>query len=155
MDNEAIILNNLPKEENLKFGSFPVLNRQNNITPKAKAVQQVINKPKPVPTQDVRSSILPQTISNDIDPVFNMLVSESQPKLKLNNRRNQINMNQNTFAPAILQPAFLRPTQFKQQPQIVPEIILETHRSISQPQLQAHVQKTESSRNQLYLNPLQ
>merc|ERR1711892_453338 len=140
IDEEAVTSNNLPKKENLKFGSFPVLNRLNDITPKAKAVQQVINKPKPVPTQDVRSSILTQTISNDIDPVFNMIVSESQPKLKLNNRRNQINMNQNTFAPAILQPAFLRPTQFKQPSQIIPEI-LETHRSISQPQLQARVQK--------------
>jgi len=144
IEEEAVTSNNLPKEENLKFGSFPVLNRLNDITPKAKAVQQVINKPKLVPTQDVRSSILPQRISNDIDPVFNMIVSESKPKLKLNNRRNQINQNQNTFAPSnsILQPAFLRPTKFKQQPQIVPEIILETHRTISQPQLQARVQQS-------------
>merc|ERR1711892_251649 len=72
MDNEAIILNSLPKEENLKFGSFPVLNKQNNITPKDKAVQQVINKPIPGLTQDVQSSILPQPISNDIDPAFYM-----------------------------------------------------------------------------------
>merc|ERR1711892_633639 len=140
LEEEAVTSNNLPKEENLKFGSFPVLNRLKDIMPKAKAVQQVINKPKPVPTQDLQPSILPQPISNDIDPVFNMIVSESQPKLKLNNRRNQININQNTFAPAILQPAFLRPTQFKQPSQIIPEI-LETHRSISQPQLQARVQK--------------
>merc|ERR1711892_24122 len=142
IEEEAVTSNNLPKEENLKFGSFPVLNRLNDITPKAKAVQQVINKPKLVPTQDVRSSILPQRISNDIDPVFNMIVSESKPKLKLNNRRNQINQNQNTFAPSnsIIQPAFLRPTQFKQPSQIIPEI-LETHRSISQPQIQARVQK--------------
>merc|ERR1711892_1131463 len=153
IEEEAVTANNLPKEENLKFGSFPVLNRLNDITPKAKAVQQVINKPKPVPTQDVRSSILPQTISNDIDPVFNMIVSESQPKLKLNNRRNQININQNTFAPAILQPAFLRPTQFKQPSQIIPEI-LETHRSISQPQLQARVQKNRIQPKSIVPQPI-
>merc|ERR1711892_1617715 len=153
IEEEALTSNNLPKEENLKFGSFPVLNRLNDITPKAKAVQQVINKPKPVPTQDVRSSILPQTISNDIDPVFNMIVSESQPKLKLNNRRNQINMKQNTFAPAILQPAFLRPTRFKQPSQIIPEI-LETHRSISQPQLQARVQKNRIQPKSIVHQPI-
>merc|ERR1711892_753103 len=142
IDEEAVTSNNLPKEENLKFGSFPVINRLNDISPEAKAVQQVINKPKPVPTQDVQPSILPQPISNDIDPAFNMIVSESQPKLKLNNRRNQIIRNQNTFAPAnsILQPAFLRPTPFKKPSEIIPGI-LETHRSISQPQLQARVQK--------------
>merc|ERR1711892_355788 len=153
IEEEAVTSNNLPKEENLKFGSFPILNRLNDNTPKAKAVQQVINKPKPVPTQDVRSSILPQTISNDIDPVFNMIVSESQPKLKLNNRRNQININQNTFAPAILQPAFLRPTQFKQPSQIIPEI-LETHRSISQPQLQARVQKNRIQPKSIVHQPI-
>jgi len=155
IEEEAVTSNNLPKEENLKFGSFPVLNRLNDITPKAKAVQQVINKPKPIPTQDVRSSILPQTISNDIDPSFNMIVSESQPKLKLNNRRNQINQNQNTFAPAnsILQPAFLRPTQFKQPSQIIPEI-LETHRSISQPQLQARVQKNRIQPKSIVPQPI-
>merc|ERR1711892_1555626 len=153
IEEEAVTSNNLPKEENLKFGSFPVLNRLNDITPKAKAVQQVINKPKPVPTQDVRSSILTQTISNDIDPVFNMIVSESQPKLKLNNRRNQIAQNQNTFAPAISQPAFLRPTQFKQPSQIIPEI-LETHRSISQPQLQARVQKNRIQPKSIVHQPI-
>jgi len=156
IDEEAVTSNNLPKEENLKFGSFPVLNRLNDITPKAKDVQQVINKPKPVPTQDVQPSILPQPMSNDIDPAFKMIVSESQPKLKLNNRRNQVNQNQNTFAPSnsILQPAFLRPTQFKQQPQIVPEIILETHRSISQPQLQARVQKNRIQPQSIVPQPI-
>merc|ERR1711892_222732 len=153
IDEEAVTSNNLAKEENLKFGSFPTLNRLNDITPKAKTVQQVINKPKPVPTQDVQSSILPQPVSNDIDPVFNMIVSESQPKLKLNNRRNQINMNQNTFAPAISQPAFLRPTQFKQPSQIIPEI-LETHRSISQPQLQARVQKNRIQPKSIVHQPI-
>merc|ERR1711892_1177298 len=142
IDEEAVTSNNLPKEENLQFGSFPVINRLNDISPKANAVQQVINKPKPVLTQDVQPSILPQPISKDIDTAFNMIVSESQPKLKLNNRRNQIIRNQNTFAPAnsILQPAFLRPTPFKKPSEIIPGI-LETHRSISQPQLQARVQK--------------
>jgi len=149
IEEEAVTSNNLPKEENLKFGSFPVLNRLNDITPKAKAVQQVINKPKPIPTQDVRSSILPQTISNDIDPSFNMIVSESQPKLKLNNRRNQINQPANS----ILQPAFLRPTQFKQPSQIIPEI-LETHRSISQPQLQARVQKNRIQPKSIVPQPI-
>jgi len=74
-----------------------------------------------------------------------MIVSESQPKLQLNNRRNQINQSQDTFAPAnsILQPAFLKPTQFRQPPQIIPEIILETHQSIGQPQLQARVQQSK------------
>merc|ERR1711892_1596956 len=155
IEDEAVTSNNLPKEENLKFGSFPVLNRPNDITPKAKAVQQVINKPKPVPTLDVQSSILPQTISNDIDPVFNMIVSESQPKLKLNNRRNQINQNRNTFAPvnSILQPAFLRPTKFKQPSQIIPEI-LETHRSISQPQLQARVQQSRIKPQSIVPQPI-
>merc|ERR1711892_1168443 len=155
IEEEAVTSNNLPKEENLKFGSFPVLNRLNDITPKAKAVQQVINKPKLVPTQDVRSSILPQRISNDIDPVFNMIVSESKPKLKLNNRRNQINQNQNTFAPAnsILQPAFSRPTQFKQPSLIIPEI-LETHRSISQPQIQARVQKNRIQPKSIVPQPI-
>merc|ERR1711892_248397 len=155
IEEEALTSNNLPKEENLKFGSFPVLNRLNDITPKAKAVQQVINKPKPVPTLDVQSSILPQTISNDIDPVFNMIVSESQPKLKLNNRRNQINQNRNTFAPvnSILQPAFLRPTKFKQPSQIIPEI-LETHRSISQPQLQARVQQSRIKPQSIVPQPI-
>merc|ERR1711892_809669 len=150
IDEEAVTSNNLPKEENLKFGSFPVINRLNDISPEAKAVQQVINKPKPVPTQDVQPSILPQPISKDIDTAFNMIVSESQPKLKLNNRRNQIIRNQNTFAPAnsILQPAFLRPTQFKQPSQIIPGI-LETHRSISQRQLKPVLSKAESSHNQL------
>merc|ERR1711892_1113463 len=155
IEEEAVTSNNLPKEENLKFGSFPILNRLNDITPKAKAVQQVINKPKLVPTQDVRSSILPQRISNDIDPVFNMIVSESKPKLKLNNRRNQINQNQNTFAPAnsILQPAFSRPTQFKQPSLIIPEI-LETHRSISQPQIQARVQKNRIQPKSIVPQPI-
>merc|ERR1711892_1633976 len=156
IDKEAVTSNNLPKEENLKFGSFPVLNRLNDIKPKAKAVQQVINKPKPVPTQDVQPSILPQPLSNDIDPAFNMIVSESQSKLKLINRRNQINQNQNTFALAnsIVRPAFLRPTQFKQQPQIVPEIILETHRSISQPQLLARVQQNRIKPQSIVPQPI-
>merc|ERR1711892_911818 len=153
IEEEAVTSNNLPKEENLKFGSFPVLNRMNDITPKAKAVQQVINKPKLAPTQDVQPPILPQPISNDVDPAFKMIVSESQPKLKLTNRRNQINMNQNTFAPAILQPAFLRPTQFKQPSQIIPEI-LETHRSISQPQLQARVQKKKIQPKSIVPQPI-
>merc|ERR1711892_738388 len=156
IDEEAVTSNNLPKEENLKFGSFPVLNRLNDIKPKAKAVQQVINKPKPVPTQDVQPSILPQPLSNDIDPAFNMIVSESQSKLKLNNRRNQLNQNQNTFTPAnsILQPAFLRPTQFKQPSQIIPEIILETHRSISQPQLLARVQQNRIKPQSIVPQPI-
>jgi len=155
IDEEAVTSNNLQKEENLKFGSFPVINRLNDISPKAKAVQQVINKPKPVLTKDAQPSILPQTISNDIDTAFNMIVSESQPKLKLNNRRNQINQNQNTFKPAnsILQPAFLRPTQFKKPSEIIPEI-LETHRSISQPQLQARVQKTRIQPQSIVPQPI-
>merc|ERR1711892_1323204 len=156
IDEEAVTSNNSPKEENLKFGSFPVINRLNGISPKAKAVQQVINKPKPVLTKDAQPSILPQTISNDIDTAFNMIVSESQPKLKLNNRRNQVNQNQNTFKPAnsILQPAFLRPTPFKKPSEIIPEIILETHRSISQPQLQARVQQSRIKPQSIVPQPI-
>merc|ERR1711892_447983 len=156
IDEEAVTSNNLPKEEKLKFGSFPVLNRLNDIKPRAKAVQQVINKPKPVPTQDVQPSIIPQPLNNDKDPAFNMIVSESQSKLKLNNRRNQINQNQITFAPSnsVLQPAFLRPTQFKQPSQIIPEIILETHRSISQPQLLARVQQNRIKPQSIVPQPI-
>merc|ERR1712106_1305411 len=79
-----------------------------------------------------------------------MIVSESQPKLKLNNRRNQINQPANS----ILQPAFLRPTQFKQPSQTIPEIILETHRSISQPQFQARVQKTRIQPQSIVHQPI-
>merc|ERR1712106_329835 len=78
-----------------------------------------------------------------------MIVSESQPKLKLNNRRNQINQPANS----ILQPAFLRPTQFKQPSQIIPEI-LETHRSISQQQLQARVQKNRIQPKSIVPQPI-
>ena len=105
MDDEAITSNNLPKEE--IFGSFPVLN---TITPKAKAIQQAQTLP----------TILTQPQSNDIE---------------LDNRRNQINQNQNTFASSnsIVQPAFLKPTKFRfKQPSQI--IIPETQRSIGQPQ---------------------
>merc|ERR1712117_832702 len=44
---DAIKSNNLPKETNLKFGSFPVITRLN--TPKAKDV--LTNKPKPIVIQ--------------------------------------------------------------------------------------------------------
>merc|ERR1711892_937166 len=104
IDDEASTFNNLPKEENFKFGSFPVLNI---ITPKAKAIQ----KAQTLPT------ILPQPHSKDIE---------------LDNRRNQISQNQNTFASSnsIVQPAFLRPTKFKPLSQI---IIPETQRNINPP----------------------
>merc|ERR1711892_1209534 len=104
IDDEASTFNNLPKEENFKFVSFPVLNR---VTPKAKAIQ----KAQTLPT------ILPQPHSKDIE---------------LDNRRNQISQNQNTFASSnsIVQPAFLRPTKFKPLSQI---IIPETQRNINPP----------------------
>merc|ERR1711892_616386 len=104
IDDEASTFNNLPKEENFKFVSFPVLNR---VTPKAKAIQ----KAQTLPT------ILPQPHIKDIE---------------LDNRRNQIRQNQNTFASSnsIVQPAFLRPTKFKPPSQI---IIPETQRNIDPP----------------------
>merc|ERR1711892_1286411 len=93
IDDEASTFNNLPKEENFKFVSFPVLSR---VTPKTKAIQ----KAQTLPT------ILPQPHSKDIE---------------LDNRRNQISQNQNTFASSnsIVQPAFLRPTKFKPPSQII------------------------------------
>merc|ERR1719250_56326 len=125
---------NLPKETpNLKFGSFPVINRLN--TPKAKDVQQPLtNKPKPIIIQATQAPSLPQSISNEIEPAFNMVLSESQPKLKLNNRKNQ---NQNNFVSPnlIVQPAFLKPVQHKQ-----PNQIPETQRSIPQPRRPVRVQ---------------
>merc|ERR1711892_1104524 len=104
IDDEASTFNNLPKEENFKFVSFPVLNR---VTPKTKAIR----KAQTLPT------ILPQPHSKDIE---------------LDNRRNQISQNQNTFASSnsIAQPAFLRPTKFKPPSQI---IIPETQRNIDPP----------------------
>jgi len=104
MDDEAITSNNLAKEE--IFRSIPVLN---SITPKANAIQQAKNQP----------TILPQLPHiNDIE---------------LDNRRKQINQNQNTFASSnlIVKPAFLRPTKFKKPSKI---IIPETQRSIGHAQ---------------------
>ena len=85
--------------------SIPVLN---SISPKANPIQRAQNHP----------TILPQP-----------------PTFDINNRRNQINQNQNTFASSnsIVQPAFLKPTKFKsEQPSQI--IIPETQRSIAQPQ---------------------
>jgi len=131
---DAVTAINLPKETpNLKFGSFPVINRLN--TPKAKDVQQPLtNKPKPIIIQATQAPSLPQSISNEIEPAFNMVLSESQPKLKLNNRKNQ---NQNNFVSPnlIVQPAFLKPVQHKQ-----PNQIPETQRSIPQPRRPVRVQ---------------
>merc|ERR1712142_1345321 len=118
---DAIKSNNLPKETNLKFGSFPVITRLN--TPKAKDV--LTNKPKPIVIQVTQPPRLPQPASNDIEPAFNMVFSESQPKLKLSNRENQ---NKFLSPNLIVQPAFLKPVQQKQPPQIP-----EKPRSILQP----------------------
>jgi len=126
---DAVTAINLPKETpNLKFGSFPVINRLN--TPIAKDVQQPLtNKPKPI---IIQAPSLPQSISNEIAPAFNMVLSESQPKLKLNNRKNQ---NKFISPNLIVQPAFLKPVQHKQ-----PSQIPETQRSIPQPRRPVRVQ---------------
>merc|ERR1712106_948213 len=70
IDDEASTFNNLPKEDNFKFVSFPVLNR---VTPKTKAIQKDTTLP----------TILPQPHSKDIE---------------LDNRRNQISQNPKTAA---------------------------------------------------------
>ena len=71
-----------------------------------------------------------------------MIVLESQPTLKLNNRQNLINQNRNSLGSphSIVQPAFLKPTQFKH-PSLIN--VPETQRSIARPQLPTHVQPNE------------
>merc|ERR1711881_228750 len=123
---DAIKSNNLPKETNLKFGSFPVINRLN--TPKAKDV--LTNKPKPIVIQATQPPRLPQPSSNDIEPAFNMVFSESQPKLKLSNRENQ---NKFLSPNLIVQPAFLKPVQQKPQIPEKPRSILQPRRPIVVP----------------------
>jgi len=127
VDDRAILSNNLPKakEAELKFGSFPVRN------PKDEEVQQFIkNKPEPVET-----TLLPQQISNDLQPAFKRILdSQAKPQVNSNTRNNQINRFQNSLSStnSIVQPAFLKPTQLKKpQPINVPE----TQRSIAQPTL--------------------
>jgi len=137
IDDKPILSNNLPKEAELKFGSFPARKRLNvnTITPKDEAVQQFRSRPEPVEIQTRQPTLLPQQIlSNEIQPAFKLIVSDSQPKLQVNTRRNQINRFQNSFTSpnSIVQPAFLKPTQLKKpQPVNVPE----TQRSIAQPSL--------------------
>merc|ERR1711892_437072 len=133
VDDGAILSNNLPKEAELKFGSFPARNRLNPITPKDEEVQQFIrSRPEPV---EIQPTLLPQQISNDLQPAFK-LISDSEPKPQVNSntRNNQINRFQNSLSSpnSIVQPAFLKPTQLKKpQPFTVPE----TQRSIAQPTL--------------------
>merc|ERR1711892_552724 len=133
VDDRAILSNNLPKEAELKFGSFPARNRLNPITPKDEEVQQFIRSiPEPV---EIQPTLLPQQISNDLQPAFK-LISDSEPKPQVNSntRNNQINRFQNSLSSpnSIVQPAFLKPTQLKKpQPINVPE----TQRSIAQPTL--------------------
>merc|ERR1711892_1268523 len=130
VDDRAILSNILQEEAELKFGSFPVRNRLN---PKDEKGQQFIrSKPEPV---EIQPTLLPQQISNDIQPAFK-LISDSPPKPQVNSntRNNQINRFQNSLSSpnSIVQPAFLKPTQLKKpQPINVPE----TQRSIAQPTL--------------------
>merc|ERR1711892_1248015 len=130
VDDKAILSNNLPKEAELKFGSFPVRNRLN---PKDEEVQQFIrSRPEPV---EIQPTILPQQISNDLQPAFKLILdSQPKPQVNSNTRNNQINRFQNSLSSpnSIVQPAFLKPTQLKKpQPFTVPE----TQRSIAQPTL--------------------
>merc|ERR1712186_310874 len=81
--NEVIISNKVPKEADHKFGSFPVINRLNTVTPKANVVKEIISKPKPLLIQATQPPRLPQPFSNEIEPAFNLIIAESQPKLKL------------------------------------------------------------------------
>jgi len=128
--NKVIVSNKVPKEADLKFGSFPVINRLNTVTPKANVVKEIISKPKPLVIQATQPTRLPHPFSNEIEPAFNLIISESQPKLKLNNRENSfISPN------LIVQPAFLKPIEHKQ-----PSQIPETQRSIVQPRRPVHIQ---------------
>merc|ERR1711892_1602614 len=130
VDDRAILSNILQEEAELKFGSFPVRNRLN---PKDEKVQQFIrSKPEPV---EIQPTLLPQQISNDLQPAFKLILdSQPKPQVNSNTRNNQINRFQNSLSSpnSIVQPAFLKPTQLKKpQPFTVPE----TQRSIAQPTL--------------------
>lgn len=117
--------NDLLKEKNLRFGSFPAF-----LAKEDKVQQQPMQAVEPVEILPIQPTSLPQLISNGITPTVNLIPSASQPTLQGNTRRNKIHQFQNSFEfpNSIVQPAFIKPASFKR-PQPIP--VVETQRNLA------------------------